>query len=290
MGLSDFLYFWRNFGAEMYAQKAGLKGYASFDHNAKKLVADGLISQEHSSLFQLFSKTAMQSAFPCIGAQKVMRDYRVAFCLSPGAFNTSIGAEFALEYVYRWSREADYASLKNAVNPTVFATCVIVFPGMDFRDENDAEKQLWSFLGKMYEYDKKIHPWSSESSSFVYDNRFSMSLGGYAHFILFHYSSAVTPSRRFQNPMMIFNPHFIFETMRSAEIFSDWRTVIREREKSIQNGWRNPKLADFGSKGGFEAPQYALTLNPVFDIGVCPFTGRPRPADMPIYDMKGNPF
>lgn len=271
-------------------QKIDLKGYASFDHNTKQLVADNSISQEHLALFQSFSKTAMQSAFPCIGAQKVMRDYRVAFCLSPGEFNTNIGAEFASEYIYRWSTEANYALLKKAVNPTVFATCVIVFPQMDFRSENDSEKQLWSFLGKMHEYDKKLYSWSPESSDFVYDNKFSMSLGGYAHFILFHSSCAITPSRQFQNPMMIFNPHFIFETMRSAEIFSDWRTVIREREKSVQNGWRNPKLADFGSRGGFEAPQYALTLNPVFDIGPCPFTGRPRPADFPIYDMRGQPF
>ena len=90
--------------------------------------------------------------------------------------------------------------------------------------------------------------------------------------------------------MMIFNPHFMFEIMRSADIFADWRGVIREREKADQNGWHNPKLADYGTYGGFEAPQYALTLNPVFDIGRCPFTGRPRPSDMPTYNMQGNPF
>ena len=48
-------------------------------------------------------------------------------------------------------------------------------------------------------------------------------------------------------------------------------------------GWINPKLDDIG--GGLEAPQYALTLNPRFDIGNCPFTGRKRPDDLEDYTM-----
>ncbi|MDO8515920.1 MAG: YqcI/YcgG family protein [bacterium] len=267
-----------------------LAGYARFDHATKTLLADGVISEEHRLLFQTFSRTAMQSAFPCIGAQKVMRDYRVAFCLSPDQFNTVDGAQRTAQYLYRWSREADYAALKQMSKPTAFATCVVVFPPMDFKSENDSERQLWEFLNKVNAYDRGRYPWSDESSNFVYDNKFSMSIGGYAHFILFLSSSALTPARRFSQPMMIFNPHFIFEVMRNADIFADWRTAIREREKATQNGWHNPKLRDYGSQGGFEAPQYALTLDPTFDIGKCPFTGRPRPENMPLFDMQGNPF
>lgn len=266
------------------------KGYARFDHKAKTLISNNPISEEHSSLFEFFSRSAMESAFPCIGAQKVIRDYRVAFCLSPDPFNTESGARRTVDYINRWLQEADYASLKQMPKPTVFATCVIVFPQMDFQSEGYSEKRLWSFLSKVHQIDKVRHPWSSESSAFVYDNRFSMSIGGYAHFILFFSSAAITPSRRFSNPMMIFNPHFMFEKMRNAEVFSEWRTLIRERERASQNGWHNPKLADFGSDNGFEAPQYALTLDPVFDIGKCPFTGRERPANMPSYDMHGHPF
>ena len=61
------------------------EGYAWFDHGTKMLLADpdDPISQEHQSLFELFSNTALESAFPCIAAQKVIRDFRVAFSLSP---------------------------------------------------------------------------------------------------------------------------------------------------------------------------------------------------------------
>lgn len=265
-------------------------GYARFDHAARTLIASNPISEEHSSLFQLFYRTAMQSAFPCIGAQKVMRDYRVAFCVSPEAFNTISGAEFTAQCMYQWIRDAEYTLLKQAEHPTVFATCVVVFPSMQFQTEGDAERQLWKFLGKIYQYDKDRHPWTSESSAFVYDKRFSMSLGGYAQFILFLSSCAITPSRQFPRPMLIFNPHFIFEAMRKAENFAGWRNLIRERESAAQNGWRNPKLADFGSAGSLEAAQYALTLDSTFDIGTCPFTGRPRPVDIPAYPMQGHPF
>lgn len=265
-------------------------GYARFEHGQRGLIADSPISQAHIELFSLFSRTALQSAFPCIGAQKVMRDYRVAFCFSPEPFNTIAAAECTAEYMYQWIGDAEYAALKQSPIPTAFATCVVVYPEAQFSDEVEGERQLWEFLAKVHRYDKDRHPWSDESSPFVYDKRFSMSLGGYAQFILFFSPSATTPSRRFSHPMLVFNPHFIFETMRKAEIFADWRDAIRKREATAQEGWKNPKLADFGSLGSLEAAQYALTINPVFDIGDCPFTGKSRPVDIPVYDMRGNPF
>src|SRR5258708_20998033 len=194
-------------------------GYARFDHKTRTLIADGQISEEYNWIFGNFSKTALQSAFPCIGAQKVMRDFRVAFCFSPDHFNTEDAAERTCRYLYRWSEEAGYELLKQMSQPTAFATCVVVFPKMEFQGERDSELQLWEFLGKMHAYDKARHSWSGESSNFVYGNRFSMSVGGYAHFILFHSQSAITPSRRFSQPMLTFNPHFIFEAMRSAAVF-----------------------------------------------------------------------
>jgi FPC/CPF motif-containing protein YcgG len=263
-------------------------GYATFDHAARALIADNPVSEEHSTLFQLYYRTAMQHTFPCMAAQKAIRDFRVGFCLSPEPFNTVEGAELTVQYLYRWIQDACYALLKAAAQPTAFATCIVVFPHTEFQNESVAEQQLWEFLTKMHQYDRNLHPWSDESSSFVYDKEFSMSLGGYAQFILFLSQCAMMPSRQFPQPMLVFNPHFIFQAMRRAENFADWRDAIRKREESLHGGWRNPKLIDFGD--GPEAPQYALTLDPIFNIGDCPFTGLPRPTEMLDYDMEGSPL
>lgn len=264
-----------------------LPGYATLGTQGI-LVSRSLITPFHNYSFNLFWKMIMHHSYPCIGAQKVLRDYKLCFAAAPMPLISPESGEYAARCIHRWIEESSYNSGQRTL-PTNFISMAIVFPEMAFASESEAEKQLWQFLARVHYYDKNKCGWSSESSSCVYDPVFSMSIGGFAHFIPFMSPVATTLSRWFPYPLVVFNPHFIFRKLREVGLFARWRDIIRQREKIAQGGWQNPKLADYGETG-LEAPQYALTLDPIFDVGPCPFTGKKRPTTLGSYSMQDYPF
>ncbi len=169
-----------------------------------------------------------------------------------------------------------------------FRSAIVAFPNQNFVNESEAEKVLFTFLKNLHITDCQFYGWDPLVDKFVYSPNFGFSLCGIAHFVpLMHQSASSLVRRTKEFTYVVFNPHWMFRDLRDCDLFDKFKKGIRSNESKVQYGWINPKLADHGK--GSEAAQYALTLNPVFNIGICPFTGIERPLNESNWEMISYP-
>ena len=197
------------------------------------------LSEFHTHAFDLFSKAVLYPSFPCVGAKQVLHQNAVAFVAAPMPMTHNEAGEYLCRCLYRWSEDIDYPQYQ--VNSAMkFITMIIVFPEMNFVDETEAEELLWQLLGRVHEHDRMHYDWTAESTRCVYDDRFSMSIGGYAHFIPFFSPVASTPTlrwysihilclRNYDNPdvLKIFGKSSVAvqNTYKKGGIIPSWQTM-----------------------------------------------------------------
>jgi FPC/CPF motif-containing protein YcgG len=131
---------------------------------------------------------------------------------------------------------------------------VAVFPATVVRDEHEFERQLWSQLQRLQDFDKSGVPWDPSASDDPEDPRFSFSHAGCAFFVVGLHPGSSRLARQFRWPTLVFNPRAQFDRLRSTGRFERLQGVVREREIALQ-GTLNPNLADFGEES--EARQYS---------------------------------
>lgn len=226
---------------------------------------------------QLLNATSDRS-FVCLGAQRAVRTKNVGI-LSLDTMSAE-SAEALVINMNEWIQEVNYAQSFSERN-FKFASFVAVFSKESFGTEDEAEAKLWSFLSQVHIFDAVHNTWDENFSKNVYDTSFAFSIAGHGHFVPLLHPKASSLVRRTQVPTLVFNPHCMFQQMKKLEFFDSMRNTIRAREYQAQS-WINPKLSNAGEC--FEAPQYALTSKPVFNIGPCPFT-RNMPLEFPKYRM-----
>ncbi len=218
-------------------------------------------------------------SFPCIGAQKALKDGTIGHYVCRTKLTNSDSAKLVGDALYAWMDNMGY-KLQAKWPAMQLATFVAIFENDNYANEDALEKDVWHFLSGLHKYDRSEYEWDTLFQPFVYGKDFAMSVGGFGHFVPVLSPIASSPVRRSSRLTLVFNPHFVFQKLRDQGLFENWKALIRARETTAQ-GWISPKLGDSGIS--YEAPQYALTINPIFDIGACPFTGKPRPSDFPVY-------
>ncbi|WP_370191367.1 guanitoxin biosynthesis heme-dependent pre-guanitoxin N-hydroxylase GntA [Qipengyuania sp.] len=187
------------------------------------------------------------AAFPCVGAKSAqardMLEVLVAFDMRSAWDDLRIHDKL-LEWAERYRSD-----------PEGLRSMAVVFQQPGEIDETEFESLLWERLQSFAEKDNWLgQPYDPKVSSDPDHPHFSLSFGGQAYFVVGLGPQASRPARRFSYPVMVFNLHDQFETLRADGRYERMREAILERDRKLA-GDINPMLARHGESS--EARQYS---------------------------------
>ena len=199
------------------------------------------------SLLEEFEAFIGERAFPCVGAKSA---------LSRGTLKTIVcrSIDSAWDDVRIHRELLDWAfSYKR--DPGLFRSIAFVFARSPRLGEKDFEAAMWERLQSLTDKDAWLEqPYDDRVSSDPNDPHFSLSFGGEAFFVVGMHPSASRPARRTPWPVLVFNLHDQFETLRAKGRYEKIRDSILTRDEALA-GSVNPMLARHGDQS--EAMQYS---------------------------------
>lgn len=193
-----------------------------------------------------FQAFVIDADHPCVMARSAVNRGNVRF----GVYVSMSDARSAA----RTCNDLYQAAAESAPGDGRFISFVAAFPNVELADERAFEAAMWSYLRAMHAVDARRFEWDEAVSSDPSQTDFSFSIGGVAWFVVGMHPHASRLARRFEVPLLIFNPHAQFEQLRVAGKFDSLRDRIRERDRAGQ-GDTNPMMNDHGVKS--EARQYS---------------------------------
>jgi FPC/CPF motif-containing protein YcgG len=201
--------------------------------------ADELIARFHAFI--------RDAHFPCVGAKSALAHDQVRTVVA-----RDIGSA--------WDDVAIHAALRDFAagyrrDSQPFQSLAVLFQGPLDLTEEGFEAALWARLQSLadkdawhgYDYDPRV-------SADVDNPHFSLSFGGEAFFVVGLHPGASRPARRFETPVLVFNPHEQFEQLRTTGRYEKLRQSIIDRDVAVA-GSANPMLARHGETS--EARQYS---------------------------------
>ena len=192
---------------------------------------------------ELLSERILGPEYPCLGARSVFKRERATVVL-----HDDLEAPETARALLEQLRE--YAS---TVDPEAgFVSFVAGFRGPEVRDEKHFEEMLWGLLQRLHDVDEQ--PWAPAVSADPNDPHFAFSVAGTPFFIVGLHPKASREARRMPLPVLVFNLHEQFESLREEGGFERMRDTIRRRDEELQ-GSINPMVSDHGETS--EARQYS---------------------------------
>ncbi|WP_374410941.1 guanitoxin biosynthesis heme-dependent pre-guanitoxin N-hydroxylase GntA [Novosphingobium colocasiae] len=211
------------------------------------------------SLADRFKDFITDRAFPCVGAKSALA--RGTLKVVPCRLLTSAWNDVQIH------RELAQWSLDYRREPGLFRSLAFVFEGPDDLGEAQFERAMWERVQSLADKDAWLEqPYDGRVSSDPADPHFSLSFGGEAYFVVGLHPHATRPARRFDTPVLVFNLHDQFETLRAQERYEPIRQTILDRDLALA-GSVNPMLARHGERS--EASQYSGRA--VSEDWRCPF-------------------
>lgn len=207
--------------------------------------------------------------FPCVGAKSALA-------------HNAITIVMARDIRSAWDDLKIYAALlefaaAHRSDPGPFKSLAVIFQDRAELDEVAYEQALWSRIQSLTDKDGWLgQAWDPRVSDDEESPHFSLSFGGEAYFVVGLHPGASRPARRFETPVMVFNPHDQFERLRADGLYEPLRAKIIARDVALA-GSPNPMLTRFGETS--EARQYSGRA--VAPDWKCPFHAKPRstPSD-----------
>lgn len=184
--------------------------------------------------------------YPCIGARTALK--RAAIC---GDIYPELGHAASVPRLHA-ALELFADDVRRCRHS--FLTFVAVFEAPGRLDEALFETLLWRHLQALHDHDAPTHGWDTAVDSDPASPRFGYSIAGTAWFVVGLHPGASRRARRFERPVLVFNAHSQFATLRAQGRYDPMRDAIRTRDIKF-SGSINPNLADFGSQS--DARQYA---------------------------------
>lgn len=194
-------------------------------------------------LEEVLSERILGPDYPCLGAKSVFRRDRATVVLHDD-MESPEAARLLFDQLSDYSRSVD--------TEEGFASFVAGFRGPRVRDEKHFEQMLWELLQRLHDVDEE--PWAPEVSADPNDPHFGFSVAGTPFFIVGLHPEASREARRFPLPVLVFNLHEQFDTLRESGAFERMRDAIRRRDEELQ-GSVNPMVSDHGTAS--EARQYS---------------------------------
>jgi FPC/CPF motif-containing protein YcgG len=200
-----------------------------------------------SALIERFEAHIRDKAFPCVGAKSALSRQQMQFVVVG-----DIRCPRDDRTIYEGLR--DFARAFKA-NPEPFQSFVVLFRTRDILPERAFEQVLFQRLQALEVLDAAAgETYDPRVSPDVHDPRFSLSFGGEAFFVVGLHPGASRPARQFEMPVLVFNAHDQFETLRQQGRYETLRTSIIDRDIKL-SGTENPMLSRHGDSS--EARQYS---------------------------------
>jgi len=199
----------------------------------------------------------LDSSFPCIMGQMIVNkvNYHLDHYGSMTSQDTAKDLVLNMWCFINAFSIGSYDSEKD-LSGNFFASYIATFPDEKFSSQEEAAFSLHTLLYQMHLYDKSLrNNWAPNVSNDPHSDKFSYSICERAFFVPFMYPLASYKTRYSPVPMLIFNPHELFEVLRQKGKFAKIRDTIRKREKDLI-GFVPELLSDYGK--GLEYPQYFL--------------------------------
>ena len=188
-----------------------------------------------------------EAAFPCVGAKAA---------LARGTLETLGCRSMASAWDDVRIHDRLLAFAKNyRADPRLFRSFAVIFDGPDDLEEAEFERLLWQRVQSLS--DKDVWRGQSYDAAVSPDPdspHFSLSFGGEAFFVVGLHPRSSRIARQFERPVMVFNLHDQFETLRQQGRYETMREKILVRDEALA-GSRNPMLARHGDSS--EARQYS---------------------------------
>ncbi|PZR58872.1 MAG: hypothetical protein DLM50_02775 [Candidatus Meridianibacter frigidus] len=197
--------------------------------------------------------------YPCVGARAAItrNEYRFGFYAQLAAEESTAGLARDL---------AAFAAERPAID-TNNATFLAVFEEPRQISEAQFEESLWRQLGKLRTLDARINAYDPTVSNDPTSPHFAFSFAREAFFVVGMHSESSRLARRSPWPVLAFNAHVQFRTLRATGKYGRFQRLIRARDHALQ-GSLNPNLCEFGERS--EAAQYSG--RPVEDNWKCPYS------------------
>lgn len=210
-------------------------------------------------LIDRFKAFVMAPDFPCVGAKSALAHRRIV-TLVTGDIRCPADDAQVFDRLTRFA--TDYNR-----DPVTFQSFAVLFRTPETLSEEAFEAALWARVQALEDRDAASGNRYDPRVSADADNpHFSLSFGGEAFFLVGMHSGASRPARRFEVPVLVFNPHDQFEQLRAGHRYERLRQNIIARDIAMA-GSANPMLARHGEIS--EARQYSGRI--VGDDWTCPF-------------------
>ncbi|WP_339642992.1 guanitoxin biosynthesis heme-dependent pre-guanitoxin N-hydroxylase GntA [uncultured Porticoccus sp.] len=190
------------------------------------------------------------NAYPCVGAKSALAHGSIETHEfgAMGEFNNDEPIADGLAQFVDMIEASD--SGKNIVH-----SYAAIFHGPFDMDEHRFESLMWSQLWRIYKLDVLAGNLPADDVSSDTDSpRFSLSMSGHPFFLIGLHPYASRLARRFTHPVLVFNSHRQFESLKGDGRYEKMQAATRSRDIELQ-GSINPNLADFGELS--EARQYS---------------------------------
>lgn len=205
-----------------------------------------MVETTTQNLIADFKNFIENKSFPCVAARAALANNQIN-CMVAGHMACPKDDMEILNFIYSFVD-------KYRKSDEPFQSAAILFNAPEIFSEQEFDQLMWQRLQALsnldagnYGYDKRVaaNPQSPD---------FSFSLKEEAFFIIGLHPASSRPTRQFQYPALVFNPHAQFETLRKKEQYGKMKSIIRKRDIAY-SGSVNPMLEDFGTAS--EVYQYS---------------------------------
>lgn len=215
-------------------------------HNSgQQLPANGK-TDPSCSMANLLRKFILTDRHPCIIARAAMRSNSCRYGVYPGLGSKEATAGLSRDLIHFMEERP---GIKNP-----YASFMAIFEEPAPMKEEAFEKKLWLQLSLLQLASVTYYPQDTKINPDPLSNKFGFSFGGKAFYVVGMHPNSSRKARRFAYPMLVFNLHEQFETLRTAGTYEKVKSTVRKNDMALQ-GSVNPMLQDFGQDS--EAKQYS---------------------------------
>ena len=190
-----------------------------------------------SELTELYLDYIRNESFPCIAAKAAVANHQVK-CIVADHMACPHDDPAILNFLY------DFVDTFRQ-SAKLYHSAAILFKGPGMVDEKEFDNLMWMRLQSLANMDSKNFPYDNRVDHDPGSAKFSFSLKEEAFFIIGLHANSSRVTRRFQHPVLTFNPHAQFEQLRDLNKFENMQRVVRKRDLA-HSGSVNPMLENYG--------------------------------------------
>ncbi len=175
--------------------------------------------------------------FPCVAAKAALAKQNIQTFIA-GHMACPSDNEEIIQFLY------DFVDQFRS-SEQFYHSAAVIFPTTEIFSEAMFDGFLWPKLQAISDLDAKNFKFDDRVASDVHSSNFSFSIKQEALYVVGLHPESSRTARQFKYPVLVFNPHDQFETLRENGKYQNIKNAIRKRDVAL-SGSVNPMLEDFG--------------------------------------------